>query len=111
MRTRTLIQIASVLTLGALSTGCAGYAFSGHKVNDGSIYADTQANEAVTDNEAGTKKGEACSFSVLGAYTAGDSSVSSAAKKGGIAKVSSVDNKFSNILGVYATYCVVVTGN
>jgi hypothetical protein len=107
---RALANLA-FLALGAtFSTGCAGFAFAGHGVNMATIYANTQANENVTQNALGNKSGEACSMSVLGIYTAGDSSVPAAAKAAGIAHVASVDNKFMNILGVYATYCVVVTG-
>jgi len=105
------IKLAGIAALAAYTTGCAGFVFSSHKVNDAAFYADTQANESVTQNEMGSKKGEACSFSILGAYTSGDSSVKAAAKKGGISKVSSVDNRFMNIVGVYAEYCVVVTGS
>ena len=54
-------------------------------------------------------KGEARAMSILGAYTASNVSAGSAAKSGGITKIASEDNKFTNILGVYATYCVVVT--
>jgi hypothetical protein len=92
-------------------TGCAEFAFSGHGVNQGFIYAGTQANEHVTQNDLGAKKGEACSSSILGWITTGDSSVATAAKAGGITKVSSVDNTYSNILGIYASYCVNVTGS
>jgi hypothetical protein len=92
-------------------TGCAGFAFSSHGVNNGYLYAGTNANEHVTQNDLGAKKGEACSSSILGWVTTGDSSVAAAAKTGGITKVASVDNSFTNILGIYATYCVQVTGN
>ena len=96
--------------LWALS-GCASLAFGSHGVNNGILYAATNANEHVTQNDLGPKKGEACSSSILGWVTTGDSSVATAAKSGGITKVASVDNSYSNILGVYASYCVQVTGN
>jgi hypothetical protein len=80
-------------------------------VNNGLLFASTNANEHVTQNDVGAKKGEACSSSILGWVTTGDSSVATAAKTGGITKVASVDNTYSNILGIYASYCVQVTGN
>jgi len=91
-------------------TGCAGLAFAGRGVNGAVVYAGTDANEKVTHNEVGPKRGEACSWSVLGLVTAGDSSVPTAATRGGITRISSVDNSFSNYVGLYATYCVVVSG-
>jgi hypothetical protein len=94
-----------------LASGCAGFAFSSHRVNMASVYASTKANERVTDNTLGTKTGEACSTSILGIYTAGDSSVTTAAQSGGIKKIASVDNRFTNVLGIWAEYCVVVTGD
>lgn len=91
-------------------TGCAGLAFAGRGVNGAIIYANADANEKVTHNDTGPKRGEACSWSVLGLVTAGDSSVGTAAKQGGVARISTVDNSFSNYLGLYASYCVVVSG-
>lgn len=100
-----------LLGLAALAlSGCAGVAYAGHAPLMGFLYADSQANEHVSDNAVGSKTGQACSTSILGWVTTGDASVPTAAKNGGITKVGSVDNKFSNILGLYATYCVIVTG-
>jgi hypothetical protein len=104
------LALLAVLASSTTLTGCAGLAFSTHSVNTG-FYAETKANERVTDNAVGTKTGEACSQSYLGVVTTGDSSVPAAAKAGGIRKIASVDNKFTNMLGLYATYCVVVTGD
>jgi hypothetical protein len=91
-------------------TGCAGVAFAGRGVNGAVVYAGSDANEKVTHNEIGPKRGEACSWSVLGLVTAGDSSVPTAATRGGITRIASVDNSFANYLGLYASYCVVVSG-
>ena len=90
--------------------GCAGLAFAGRGVNGAMVYAGSDANEKVTHNDLGSKRGEACAWSVLGLVTAGDSSVATAAKRGGITRIASVDNSFSNYVGVYASYCVVVGG-
>lgn len=100
------LAVFAVLNL----TGCAGFAFMSRQTATGAIYADTKANEKVTDNAIGSKNGEACATSILGLVTTGDASVASAAKAGGITKVSTVDHKFTNIVGVIATYCVQVTG-
>lgn len=91
-------------------SGCAWYSFMGRGTTMGAIYNDTKANEKVTENVLGTKQGEACASSILGWVTTGDASVPEASKKAGITRVASVDHSFSNILGIVATYCVIVTG-
>lgn len=104
---RLLLAVAA-LTL----SGCAGFAFASHgPIGNIGIYGDTQANEHVTDNALKGKTGEACAKSILGLVTTGDASVPAAARQGGITKIASVDNKFNQVLGLYATYCVVVTGD
>jgi len=105
-------QSSCMLFIGflLLVNGCAGMVFGGHKVIGGMFYADTAANEDVTANPVGSKTGEACAKSIMGWVTTGNASVQEAAKNGGIKKITAVDNKFSNILGVIATYCVVVVG-
>jgi hypothetical protein len=95
--------------LGLLS-GCAGAAYTTRGVANGFIYADTKAGEQASSNSAGPKTGEVCSSSILGLVTTGDTSYLTAAKNGGIKKIFTVENRYQNILGVYATYCVVVTG-
>ena len=102
-----------LLGMAALAlSGCAGLAYASHgPIGNIGVYGDTMANEHVTDNALGTKTGQACSTSILGIVTTGDASVPTAAKNGGITKIGSVDNKFSQVLGLYATYCVIVTGS
>jgi hypothetical protein len=94
-----------------LLSGCAGISFTGRPLNQGFIYAESSAGERVTQNAVGAKKGEACANSILGIVTTGDASIATAAKAGGINKIGTVNNKLTNILGVYATYCVEVTGD
>jgi hypothetical protein len=48
--------------------------------------------------------------SILGLVASGDCSISTAAKNGGITKVATVDFDVSNILGLFATTTVIVTG-
>jgi len=89
-------------------SGCAGFAFQG--VNQGFVYASSNRNQMVTEAEGGSKQGEACASSILGWITTGDASAVAAAKSAGISQIMSVDNTFSNVLGIYAKYCTVVTG-
>jgi hypothetical protein len=103
-------KIALLVVAAVALSGCAGMAFP--RANNGFLYADTKTNDAVNvGNAQAGKTGEACAMSILGWVTTGDSTVPAAAKAGGIKNVVSVDNKYSNILGVYATFCTVVTGD
>jgi uncharacterized lipoprotein NlpE involved in copper resistance len=102
----------TVLTvLVALSlTGCAGMAFNGRS-GMGMLFADSKLSESVSGNALGAKTGEACATSILGWVTTGDASIVAASKNGGIKKIGAVDNKSTNVLGLYSTYCTVVTGD
>jgi hypothetical protein len=103
------LVVSSVLASLGLS-GCAGIVFSGNKTPFGFIYANASTNEMVTQNPLTPKEGQACASSILGWVTTGDASVATAAKAGSVSKIASVDHTFTNILGVYSKYCVVVTG-
>jgi hypothetical protein len=64
-----------------------------------------------TSNPVGGKVGTATAtgfFSVL--FFDADASIQSAAKNGGITKISTVDVKHSSILGIFVTYETIVTG-
>jgi hypothetical protein len=104
-------KIAFALIAALAFAGCAGVQFASRANGAYGIYSDTQANDQVTDHPLSpAKTGEACSTSILGWVTTGDSSVPTAAKNGGITKIASVDNNFMQVLGVYAKFCTVVTG-
>ncbi len=107
MNFRVLVAAAALVVS---ATGCAGLAFGSRGVPMGGLYSDTVSNEQLSSNSLGDKSGEACSSSILGLITTGDSSVATAAKKGGISKVGSVEAKHSNIIGIISTYCVVAHG-
>ena len=65
-----------------------------------------------TANPIGSKVGTSSGTCYLGILCFGvDASVQSAAKNGGITKVSTVDIKTSNILNIIVTYETIVTGN
>jgi uncharacterized protein YceK len=105
-------RIALALVAAVGLSGCAGLAFQRANGSMGGwIYSETKANDQVTDvSVTPAKTGEACSMSILGWVTTGDSSVPTAAKNGGIKKIASVDNNFMQVLGIYAKFCTVVTG-
>lgn len=92
-------------------TACAGIAFSGQGVPNAALYADASVAHHATENNIGKKKGEACASSILGLVTTGDAGIRTAADAGGITEISSVDTSISNILGIYAKFCTVVSGD
>jgi len=96
----------SVLALVSL----AACAFPSKAPLMGAIYSDIHSGDGATSNPSGTKTGEACVSSILGVYAAGDASIETARRNGGITQITSVDNHTSNILGFYATHCTVVRG-
>jgi hypothetical protein len=107
------LTVVAVLGLGATSlSGCvAGLAFMNRGVIGApTIYASTSANEYVSELKLGSKSGEGCVTSILGIITTGDASIHEAARKGNINRVTHIDHKFENILGLYAKYCVQVFG-
>lgn len=105
---KKLTSIIGLIALGFSTTACA---FVTRAPVTGLIYLDTQQGESVASNDVGTKRGEACATSILGWVATGDASVASAAKAGGITKISHVDSTASDILLVYAEYCTVVYGS
>ncbi|MFL5320835.1 MAG: TRL domain-containing protein [Myxococcaceae bacterium] len=97
-------------------SSCAGAAFIGIAPGGSSLYADVQGttNLAQVDNLPANhnwKTGEACQTSILGLITTGSATVGEGARAGGITKVNRVDYKFSNLIDVYAKYCIVVVGD
>lgn len=64
-----------------------------------------------TSNPVGNKVGSATAPYFLNFLVFnGDASIQSAAKNGGITKISTVDLKQTNILGLFGTYVCIVTG-
>lgn len=64
-----------------------------------------------TSNAVGSKVGTAKATGYLGVLFFGaDASIQSAAKNGGISKISTVDIKQTNMLGLIVTYETIVTG-
>ncbi|MFW5887387.1 MAG: TRL-like family protein [Bacteriovoracia bacterium] len=76
----------------------------------GSLYTDTKGPSKITDDNLASKRGKACAAGIIGIVT-GDSSITRAAKNGGISQVTHVDHTTKNVLGIYAQYCTIVYGN
>jgi hypothetical protein len=105
------LSVVAVLSLGL--SGCAGVAFIGTGAPGASgLYAQTTSKSFINEQtKLGSKSGESCMTSILGLVTTGDAGVNETAKKAGISRVTHIDQKLTNIIGVYATYCVVVYGD
>jgi len=76
----------------------------------GTLYSDLKAPLIATSNAGATKVGSAQATSILGIIATGDASIDAAAKAAGISKIHHVDEHVTNILGIIATYKVVVYG-
>ena len=63
-----------------------------------------------TSNSVGSKVGKSSATVVLGFAFDEDASIRTAAKQGGISKISTVDIKVKNILGLVVTYETIITG-
>lgn len=66
---------------------------------------------SASSNPLGTKRGQSTGTCYLGALCFDvDASIQTAAKNAGITKISTVDLKTTNMLGIIITYTTVVTG-
>ena len=96
-----------VFALGAVGIimGCATL------IPIGGLYTATKLPFMATSNSGvSSKTGEAQCISVLNLVAVGDCSIEAAKKNGGITKVNTVDWDAKNILGIYGTYNVIVSG-
>lgn len=76
----------------------------------GTIYTDVTSGNAVTSNALASKVGKASVTSYLGLFAQGDASYQTAAKNGGIKKITHVDEHNKTILGLITTHEIIVYG-
>lgn len=103
-------RVTSLCCLLALAV--AGCAVVGSPL-PGSLYTDVQFPShyhGVDNGPPGMRRGEAMATSILGIVATGDASVAAAARNGGISKIHTADTHVTSVLGLYATYKTVVTG-
>ncbi len=103
-----LKRIFMALSAGALIfslAGCASY------MPLGVIYTEGKTGIDANNGVSGSKTGQACMTSILGLVATGDAGVDTAMANGGIKNVATINYTAKNILGIYGTYCTVVTGN
>ena len=104
---KKLLVTFSIVVTAFLFTGCAAYVQTPAL---GALYTDVEAPITATSNEVGSKVGRAEASSILGIVATGDASIQEAAQNANISKISHVDYHSTNILGIYATYEVIVYG-
>ncbi len=98
-------SFAAIVTVSALMLGgCA----TSYPV--GGILTDITLPAGVTEHAAAKKTGVAKCQSILALVANGDCSIEAAKKDGGITKVSHVDWKANNVLGIIGNYEVRVYG-
>lgn len=102
------IKLGFVAAIAMAASGCA-MASGGNSAVMGGIYSGYKSGGAI-GNGTGTKTGEACASSILGAIATGDASVAAAMANGGIKEVAHVDHDIFGVLGIYATTCTIVVG-
>jgi len=95
-----------------MMTGCATFTALNA---GGSLYQDTRAPMSAVSywgpsTNSVAKKGEASYMSILGLVSTGDASLKEAMESGGITKVHHIDQQVTNILGIIATYKIIVYG-
>jgi len=95
-----------------MMTGCGAMIAMG---GGGTLYQDTKTpmNDVSywgPSTGSMTKKGEASYSSILGILATGDASLKEAMDRGGITKIHHIDQQVTNILGIIATYKVIVYG-
>lgn len=76
----------------------------------GAIYTDVKQGEIATSNVRGSKKGTSTANAYLGLIAIGDCSIDTAAKNGGITRISHVDSHKKSILGIINTTVTIVYG-
>lgn len=104
MKVLKLISIIAIIAIFFSSCAIAKAPLTGV------LYTDTTAPFAVTSNEGASKVGTAKAISILGLVAAGEAGVQNACKSAGITKIHHVDEKAVSILGIFASYEVVVYG-
>ena len=96
--------------LGALSLTTGGCGASVRSPVTGCIYLDVKSSESVGTGTVAPKMGSAQATTILGWVGTGDASINTAAKAGGISKISYVDYHSTGILGIYGTTETIVYG-
>lgn len=100
----------ALIAAAMMFSGCAA-GFGLDSPVTGLLFADVTAPVAVTGTAEASKVGTAKATSFLGLFAKGDASIETACKSAGITEIHHVDKKVKHVLGIFATYEVIVYGN
>lgn len=103
---KVLVLLAVLGMMSVVVLGCMPL----HSPVVGLVLTDVKGPIAVTSSTPGRKTGEATATTILGLVANGDASIETAAKNGGITQIMTVDHRSYSILGIYATFTTIVTG-
>ena len=106
---KKIMVLITILFCVAYLTGCAAVTQTPAL---GVLYTDVKAPVTATGNTPSDKMltGTGTVKSYFGLIATGDASIMAAAKSAGITKIHHVDYHSTNILGIVATYTVIVHG-
>lgn len=107
-----MMKKISLACVGLSFMVCSGCAIVASPL-PGSIYTSVaypSYYQGVDNGGPGMKKGEAMASSILGIVATGDASIAAAVRNGGITKIHTADTKATSVLGIYASYTTMVTG-
>lgn len=99
-------KIFGLMAISALLTGCA----SGMSPVGFALFTNVDGPITATDHVAATKKGSACATNVLGIIGAGDASIYTAKRNGGITKIATADYSSTGFYPIFGRTCVNVAG-
>ena len=103
---RRLTQIVSLWVTVMFFGGCLAYT-----PVVGIAMTMVQGPISATAYDRSTGTGKSCASSILGLFAWGDASINAAKSAGQIKQVASVDFDTFNLLGIYGSFCTVVSGN
>ncbi len=109
---RLLVAVVCAAVCVGVMTGCASLvAFgSGGLLYEDALFPMRNINYWGPATSSVVKQGEAKYTSILGIVATGDASLKEAMDQGGITKIHHIDQQVTNILGVIATYKIIVYG-
>ena len=108
---KRMMMLGCLVLVLTTVVGCAGFAPGTPLL--GMLYSDVRYPHVRTEvvNEGiGSKKGEAMAKDILGWIAVGDASIEAAMRDGKITKIYTIDHHMMNILGLYAEWKTIVTG-
>ena len=113
-KTRMLAAVAILAGTTAFA-GCtmAVAPYGTEEGSAGMIYTDLTVGSPLKSNpnSSSLKRGEACSTSIIGFQTDGDSSTQTAMKNGSIKDLVSVKHHITSVLGIYTKVCTIAKGH